>query len=192
MLINSRPYRSVLLVLAVLLLAGLACNFPTQQASQPQEQIPVSTEAVQNLEEALATAAVTAQSGQPVTITMTEEQLTSLVALELQSQESPMLQEPQVFLRDGQITVTGKVQQSGLTAPLTLVLDVGVDPQGQLVYQVVSGSLGPFPIPETTLDDLTQQLNRVMSGYIGAETENVLVEDVQIANGSLTLTGRTR
>ena len=42
-----------------------------------------------------------------------------------------MLLEPQIYLRNGQMVLTGIIQQSGLNADLEMIMDVGVTPDGK-------------------------------------------------------------
>ena len=91
--------------LAAILAASLACNFPgvSPQATSPTAPVPVSSEAVQELEENLRSAAATAASGGVVNLVITEAQLTSLASLELQAIQDPKIENIQIRLRDGQI-----------------------------------------------------------------------------------------
>jgi uncharacterized protein YpmS len=189
----TRQKGAIIMVLAALILASLACNMPAINWQAPAtETIPVSTEEVQNLEVTLEAAAATAQSNQSLTIQVTEAQLTSLVALELSNQEDPILHDPQVFLRDGQIELHGNVHQGGLVLPLSMIVTVSIDEQGKPDYQVVSANLGPLPLPQSMLDQLSGQLDQTLANEMGPELEKVFIEDITIADGVMTIAGRTR
>jgi uncharacterized protein YpmS len=181
----------MLLAAATLLISSLACGL-FGSASQPTAEatpIPVSTEAVENLEEDLQAAATEITSGHPVTVRVTEEQLTSLVAFEMEKQDPPVLTEPQVLLRDGQIQLTGNVNQGGINAPLKIAIEASVDDQGELHYDIISGSLGPLPLPDAILNELTTQLDNVLGNNLSPETTNVVIEDLAINDGELLITG---
>ena len=77
--------------LAALLAASLACNFPGlgDSAATPTAPVPVSSEAVQQLEEMLQSAAATAVSGGEGEVALTAAQLPSLGGLELQAHQEP-------------------------------------------------------------------------------------------------------
>jgi len=190
-MIKARKTGIVLAALA-LVLAALACNFPGQEIQSQATPIPVTTEAVEELEHQLATAAVTAAQGGPVTVSITEQQLTSLIALELQKQPDTPIHDVQVLLRDGLVQVLGKIQQSGLSLDLVMKLDVQVDNQGDIQYRIVSANLGPVPLPQNTLDQLTQQLDASFGDRLREQTANMYVENVTIADGSMVITGRKR
>jgi uncharacterized protein YpmS len=181
----------IILPLAALLLASLACNFPTNRPQAPSTPVPVTTEAVQSLQENLKAAATEMKTGGPVTLTITEEQATSLLALETQSQEAPPVQDPQVLLRDGQIQVFGNVQQGNITAPLQLALTVHINGQGQPVFTAVSGSIGPLPLPEAMLKEISAQLDDALASRIRAQAGNITLDSITVANGVMTIVGHS-
>jgi uncharacterized protein YpmS len=181
-----------ILALAALVLASLACNFGLSAPELPASPVPVTTEAVESLEQGLDAAAGQLQDGGPVTIVVDETQMTSLVALELQKQEEPVLTDPQVFLRDGQVQLVGNVQQSGFRAPIQVDLAVTVDGNGRLQYEVVSAKVGPLPLPQSILDQLTAQIDSAFASQIGPEAEKIYFESITIAEGKMTVTGQAR
>lgn len=184
--------RSIIFTIAALILAALACNLPGSRQEQQAAPIPVTTEAVQDLQENVQTAAETAQTSGEINLVLTEAQLTSMIAFELQKQEEPILTEPQVFLQNGQIQLTGNVHQGSVNAPLEMNLEVTVDEQGRPDYRVTSAKLGPFPLPDSMLDQLTAQIDQTFSEQIGPELENVEITSIDIAAGQMVIQGHTR
>ncbi len=184
------------LAIAALIFAGLACNFggfvPQAAPTPTPSPIPVSTQAVQSLELTAQAAAQQARTSGKVTLTMDETQLTSLVALELQKQPNPEISDPQVLLRDGQVQILGNVHQSGITAPMQMNMTVSADAEGRPHYQVVSAKLGPMPLPQSLLDQLTSQVDSVFSEQIGPEVDKIFIESITIADGKMTIVGHNR
>lgn len=183
-----------LLALAALLLASLACNLPSgvPSGSDPtptEVRVPVSTEAVEDLRKNLEAAATEVASSQEVSLVVTQEQLTSLVAFEMQSQENPVLNDPQVILQNGQAEVLGTVNQGGISAPARIVLTVSADDQGKPDYQIVEGRLGPLPIPDSMLDSLSNELDTALAD-LGPRANEIFIEDISIGDGVMTITGR--
>lgn len=179
-----------LLALAALLLASLACNLPSGSSPTPTEvRVPVTTEAVEDLWNNLEAAATEVASSQEVSLVVTQEQITSLVAFEMQSQENPLLNDPQVILQNGQAEVLGTVNQGGISAPVRIVLTISVDDQGKPEYQVVEGRVGPLPIPDSMLDSLSNQLDTALAD-LGPEANGLVIEDITIGDGVMTITGR--
>lgn len=185
----------ILLSLAALLAGVLACNMPRRGGSitvVENTPIPVSIEAVATLQNNLEQAATQAALNREVSLQVTEEQLTSLVATQLEKEGDERLQNPQILLRNGQIELQADVQESGVSMPLVVALTVGVDANGQPTYQVASASLGPLPLPDSMLEELSTRLDSTLSARVLPETENLVIENITIADGVMTITGYTR
>jgi len=186
--------RGVLLFFT-LVLASLACNLGT--GARPDQEdtpvpIPITTESVEELKENLQAAATQASTSGVVTIEFDEAQLTSLVAFELDKQENPIFQDPQVYLRDGQVQLYGNAVQSGITLPVSIIATLSVDERGMPRYDILSATAGPVPLPQSILDQLTDQFDQAIASKLDAENSNLVVEDIVIADGKMTITGRTR
>jgi hypothetical protein len=180
--------------IAILLLAGasLACNLGLNGVKTPEPRIPVSTEAVQSLEETAANSYNEFQQTGQVNLTVTEEQLTSVVALELAKQETDSISNPQVLLRDGQIQLSGDVHTQGISAPGRVIMEVDVDSDGRPGLRIVSATVGPFPLPDSLLENVETRLNRAFLQKLDEMAPNLVVESVVIADGSMTISGHTR
>ncbi len=181
-----------LLVLSLLLAAMLACNLPGGSAEPPQPTIPVSTESVVQLATQVVQAASTAQAGGPIVLEMTEAQLTSAAAMELQSQGEQSIRDIQVHLRNGQMVVTGTTTQSGLDLPVELVIQPTVDAQGVPQSKVVEASVGPFNLPQGTVDEISNRFNQLLLQQLGETSQAIAVDNITIADGKMTVTAHRR
>jgi len=187
----SRENR-ILVVIVVLASAALACNFGRRAVETPALQVPVSTEAVQSLEETAANSYNEFQQSGKINLTVTEEQLTSMVAQELEEQGTEGISNPQVHLRDGQIQLTGDIQTQGITAPATMVMEVTIDDNGRPSLQIISANVGPFPVPESLIENVEIRLNQAFLNQLDEMAPNLVVESVVIGDGKMTVTGHTR
>ncbi len=187
-----KKHLRVLLAALVLLAAALACTIGIGGPDLPENPPPISTEAVLELQEqikqALEQAALTGQ----LTLTITESQLTSLLAFRLSEQESPALTDPQVYLRDGQLQVYGKVHQGVFVANVALVLSAVVDEDGQPKIEVVSVDLGPLPAPEGLNKAIAALVTEAYTGSLGPVATGIRLESITIADGLMTLSGRVK
>ena len=113
--------------LLTLLGAALACNAPIPGIAPTR--IPVSTEALGELIQNLGS--ITPAADGSVTITMTQEQLTSLVALELAKNPDIPVENPQVALDNGEADFTGTLEAQGLKAQAEVKMNVSVDANGK-------------------------------------------------------------
>jgi uncharacterized protein YpmS len=177
----------ILVIAITLLIVTLACQFPgfAQEQSESSPTIPVTTQSVEDLQQEVQGAIATAQSGGQINLVLTEEQLTSLAALEMQAQPDANLSDIQVRLRDNQIQITGKAVQSGLELPLSINLSISVQ-AGNLHSSVVSASIGPFSLPDSVLNQITTQLDQALSDQLAA---NMVVDQITIQSGRMTIEG---
>jgi uncharacterized protein YpmS len=180
-------FASVLLLLAVV---TLACNLGSRQTPAPPP--PVSTEAVQDLEATLESAVDKIRETGEVHLELDEAQLTSLVAFELQESGDDMIRDPQVYLRDGQIQVFGTVERQNITGTARVALTVDLDDEGRPNLNVVSASLGPFPIPQQIVDNIESELDEAFTRQLNSLAPNTRFDSIVIADGKMTITGHAR
>src|SRR5574342_969610 len=114
--------KRILLFLATLVFVTLACTVFVGGPEYPEGAIPVSTEAVESLKAQIEAATLAGAESGTITLQINEEQLTSYLAFRLAAQENPVLRDPQVYLRDGQMQVYGKVERGAFIANVLIVL----------------------------------------------------------------------
>jgi uncharacterized protein YpmS len=186
--------RKILIAVSALIFASLACNLPggNKSTQAPTETIPAVTEEIQITQEPLQLTLPTATPGSQFILEMNESQMTSLVASELQNQTDPALNNPQVRLRNGQIEFEADVNQSGLSLPLRLAVAVKVDDQGKPDYEITSANLGPLPLPESILEQFSNQLDLVLADQLKVDGKDLALDNITIQDGLMTATGHTR
>jgi uncharacterized protein YpmS len=183
--------KTLLIILSVSVLVSLACNFG-RRVSTPAPTVPVSTEAVENLEESLEDAFQEAQESGEINLVITEDQLTSAIAFELEKNGTDSISDIQIRLQDGQVQMTAAVNASGLSATASVIMDVSVDAAGRPVLNVVSANLGPFPVPEDLVSEIEVQMNQAFQEQINETGTDVIIESIVIEGGSMRITGRTK
>jgi len=178
----------------ILFLSSLACNLPGREPATetPLPTIPVSTEAVASLQDTLTAAKDAFENNQTVEITVNESQLTSLVAIELESDPEIPLTDPQIYLRDGQVTLIASLTQNQIAVPVEIVLVLSADGQGNPEYKVVKGQVGPLPVPENLMNRLTSRLDESLASWTRVDNRQVFVESIAVGDGNLTLRGFLR
>ena len=112
-------------LIIVLLLSSLACNLPGRNSAEPTTlpTIPVTTQAVESLQDTIDSAKEAFNNNQTAEITVSETQLTSLAALELESNSEIPLTDPQIYLRDGQVSIFASLTQNQIAVPVEIVLE---------------------------------------------------------------------
>jgi hypothetical protein len=186
--------------LLLLVLTSLACTIfvggPDYSSLPP---IPVSADAAQSIKDEVKRAFEAGTQTGVVTINLTETQITSYLAQRMQSDPSlqqsdkkPLITDPQVYLRDGQMQIYGKTQQGIFTANIGIIVKVGVDPDGQPLIEITSADFGPFDAPEGLKNALTSMIKEAYTGSIGPVATGLRIESISIANGVMAITGRIK
>lgn len=194
-----QPRYAFPLFLLLLVLTALACNInvggPDYSSLPP---IPISTEYAQSIKDEVQRAFEEGALTGEITLNLTEQQITSYLASRLQSDPSlqqnsqPLITEPQVYLRDGQMQIYGKSQRSMFNANIGIIVSVGVDAEGQPDIEIVSADFGPLPAPEGLKDTIEAMVREAYTGSLGPVATGLRIETITIANGIMTVTGRIR
>jgi hypothetical protein len=179
-------------VLSTLLLASLACSIFVGGPEYPAGTIPVSLEAVQSLKTQIEEAVLAGAGTGTITLQISEEQITSYIAFEMASQEEPAFQNPQVYLRDGQMQIYGTVIRGYLTANVLVALTVNVDDLGQPHIEIATADFGPFPAPDGLKQTMTAIITEAYTGSLGPVATGFRLESITIADGLMTVTGRIK
>jgi hypothetical protein len=188
------------LFLLSLVLTSLACvvfvGGPDYSNLPP---IPVSADAAASIKAEIQRAVEAAADTGIITVNLTEPQITSYLAARLQtdpslqqSDKKPLITDPQVYLRDGQMQIYGKTQQGLFTANIGIIVNMGVDANGQPQIDVASADFGPFPAPKGLKDAITAMVKEAYTGSLGPVATGLRIESISIANGIMTVTGRIR
>jgi len=179
-------------ILALLALASLACNLPLGGPKPPGDPIPVSEHAAEELEHIWESIdPIDLVDGQ-VEVVITEEQLTSFVALRLADDPETPIQNPQIYLRDGQIQIYGIARTEDFSTPVLVKLTATPDTDGRPVFTITDANFGPLPVPGTLLETISSNLNEALSGQLGVLAPAVEITSVVIADGELTIVGGLR
>jgi hypothetical protein len=182
----------ILLPLLAVALMPLACTVFVGGPEYPATPIAVSTEAVGDFDQQLQSAQTAAAQNGMLTLTINETQITSLLAMKLDSQPDPFIQNPQVYLRNGEIQIYGRATQGNLQANVRIVLTVTLDPEGQPMITVSSTDFGPFPVPTGLNNSISTFIDQAFSGAFGPAVTGLRLETINIADGVITFTGRVK
>ena len=179
-----------LALILILIVTSLACNFSLGGPEPPASPIPVTTEEFENLEESLEDAYAEGLAGGEVTLEITEAQLTSMVAFELQDQENLSIKDPQVYLRDGEIQFFATVEQPAFAAVMKVVFTLSVDSAGKPEFTFVSAKIGPLSVPDSIMDDLETYVDRSFAAQINGMATDIHIDKITIEDGVMTIVGQ--
>ncbi len=209
--------KKYLLIMVVMLfsLALQACAFNAGGPKYPPYSIPISAEAAQSLQQAMADAVAQGALSGEFSLTISETHLTSVLALNLsqqnlagavepvapgevaeqanpQEQITSIVSNPQVYLQDGQIQVYGTLQYGLLSSTGRVVLSVAPDAQGNMVFELTEMDFGSLLLPDGLKSTISAALSSAINGAFGSITTGFRLESITIADGTMILTGRTR
>jgi hypothetical protein len=182
--------RKLWITVLALVVASLACSFGSPKATSTPHPtpIPVSSKAAGELQDVWATAVAGSKDGQ-VSVVMTEEQLTSAIAINLAQNTDSPIQDPQVILRDGKMTITANATVQGVKAPVEIITSAAPDKDGALKLSIDEAKFGVLPMPAVLLDSISATINELVSGQFGPQVTGVKITTVAIADGKMVLTG---
>lgn len=183
---------SILILTVLTLFTMLACTIAVGGPDYPDQRIPVSTQAAGSIQSAMQTAAAEGLQSGTITLSITETQLTSLLAYKLEQQPDPFISDPQVTLRDGQIQIYGTARQGILEATVRIVLSAGIDEQGQLKIELTSADFGPLPAPAGLREIITATVQEAYTGALGPVATGFRLESITISDGKMTLVGKIK
>jgi hypothetical protein len=177
----------ILTLIVILMAANLACLFSgIGAAPTPQRTVPVSTEAALGFQESFQKPTLNPQ-GDTATIKITEEQITSYVAYQLNQDPNPIIQNPQVLFENNQVELTGMVEADVITAPGTIIASVGLDANHQPKVDVLSAKVGGIDIPSGLLTRIDEMIDRSITNSLNQSDVNFQVDSITISDRIMTI-----
>lgn len=187
----AQQRRTALYLTGVLIIAAsLACRSGNSSniPSPPGGRIPVSQEAADRLKENFDREMQEASTGEEFRLFVTNEEITSLIALTLQETSSIPLSDPQVWFTAGRIYVTGTFSPFWPFRFPSQIVATAVVRDGQVKVDVEEAQMGPFPFPRRALTSASESINETL-----VEMQlDLEVKTLEILEGELQLAGTRR
>ncbi|MBN1218434.1 MAG: hypothetical protein JXM69_05880 [Anaerolineae bacterium] len=164
----SQKYLVKYLVIIILAFTGLACGLGDnrEQVGPPSGSIPVSQEATDRLKQNFNQALQEASGNHMSQLRVTNEEITSLVAIELTQTGQLPLSDPQIWFTAGRIYITGKVKAFGFFNLNSFIVATALVDNGGLVVKVQEAQMGPFDFPDELLQSITETVNETLAGIL--------------------------
>ena len=190
---NYTTRRLISLVGLAIILVALACApcscLSRLGAPPPPERVEVSQEAAQRLEKKVKEAMSGTSNGE-FTITATDEEVTSLIAEQLEKSSDTPMRDVQVHFGDDRIHVWAIFADVApfdvgvsLVATATVVND-------QLQVEIVESSAGVIPVPQSLLNSLSRVINETIAEAEIKAQNKVQITKVTIGDGEITISGK--
>lgn len=154
---------------------------------RPGNEIMISPQAAAEAKTTLENALP--QPGSLSSITITEQQVTSWLAMELQKTPDLPLSDVQVFLRNGQVQIWGMVNGNENSTSVLIVGEIGID-GNQLPYiEITSMQIGTQTVPDILLGQMEAWLNQTLIENINEQMPGLRLMNVNVVNGLITVSG---
>jgi uncharacterized protein YpmS len=180
----------ILLALVVLSAASIACNLPARATDTPPTEPQLDPQTAQQLEEQYKATLDSAPPNGDVTVTITQQQLNTLIQDRIASEPDSPIQDPQVVLTNGQMEIDGTVSQAGFSINSTTVLRPGANADGSPRLEVVSIHLGSIPAPDSLEDQVGRMVDDAFQDYLTQNADQFRVSSISIGEGFMTVTGQ--
>ena len=129
------------------------------------------------------------QPGSLNTATLTENQITSWLAMEMRNNPDLPLKNVQVYLRDGQIQVWGMVEGKENSTSALIVGRINLDANGSPSFEIDSLQIGQQKIPDILLSQVQSWLNELIAKKINEKVPGLQIMNVNISSGLITMSG---
>jgi len=129
------------------------------------------------------------QPGSLNTVTLTELQITSWLAMEMQNNPDLPMREIQVYLRDGQVQIWGIVNGSDNETSALISGMLALDSNGQPAITIESMQIGQQAIPSILLSQAEAWLNQILADKINEQIPGLKIMNINISSGLITISG---
>lgn len=180
------------LSLLVIAMASVACSIFVGGPALPDPPVVAPPDAFQALQAQIEGAVLGSLTDGVLRLTITQEQLTAYLASRLSARAEPLISDPQVALRNGEMTIFGRAKYWVFEANMAVATVFVIDEAGRPEIAIRHAELGPMPMPTALRDAIAATLNEALTGAVGPVALGFRLESIEIADGSLTLTGRLR
>jgi hypothetical protein len=172
-----------LLPMFLLLFVTVACRLSLGGKQAPTDRTPV-TPPVQAQD--WRTLLANAQPGDTIEITLTEADLTTLLARQAASLDNISITDPRVILTNGQIEVYGTAETSSISGNFQAVINVLVE-NGRARGEIETANVGSIPVPSSITERMTTAMNDALANATGTGPSRLYLNRVDLFEGYMTV-----
>jgi tetratricopeptide (TPR) repeat protein len=129
------------------------------------------------------------QPGTMTTVTITEQQLTSWIAMELKNTPDLPLNEIQVYLRDDTVQIWGMVNGSEGSTSALIVGELMIGDNKYPYFKIESMQIGQQVIPGIFVSQMEAWLNQSLSEAINQQVPGLSLVSLKVTSGLITVSG---
>ena len=127
------------------------------------------------------------QPGSLNTATLTEQQITSWLAMEMANNPDLPLKNVQIYLRDGQVQVWGMVEGADNSTSALVIGKINLDSNGIPSFEIDSLQIGQQMIPDILLSQAESWLNELIAKKIDEQVPGLKIMNINISSGLITM-----
>lgn len=110
----------------------------------------------------------------------------------METKDNPVLQEPQVYLRNNAILIYGITESGPFKASVLLGIKPVIEAEGELSFDLITAEFGPIPAPSALKDTVSAILTEAFTGTIGSLATGIRVKTIAISEGEMAIIGELR
>jgi hypothetical protein len=129
------------------------------------------------------------QPGSLSSATLTEQQLTSWLAMEMKNSPDLPLSDVQVYLRDDKIQIWGTVTGSTNSTSALIMGNLEIDTNRNPSIKVESVQIGTQTIPGMLVSQMETWINELLIEKINKHAPGLQIMDINVTNGLITISG---
>jgi hypothetical protein len=122
--------------------------------------------------------------------TLTEQQITSWLTMEMKNNPDLPLSDVQVYLREDKIQIWGMVVGSTNSTSALITGNLVIDSNKNPSIIVESVQVGTQTIPDVLVSQIETWINEMMLEKINKQMPGLQIMDINVTNGLLTITGK--
>ncbi|NWF64532.1 MAG: tetratricopeptide repeat protein [Chloroflexi bacterium] len=127
--------------------------------------------------------------GRMASITITEQQITSWLVMEMKNSPDLPLSDVQVYLRNGKVQMWGIVTGSEDWTSALAVAEIVIDDQKYPRLKIESVQIGQRMVPGAILSEVESWVNQLLQNEIEENAPGLQVVSLKVTNGLITVSG---
>jgi hypothetical protein len=129
------------------------------------------------------------QPGSLSSATLTEQQITSWLAMEMKNSPDMPMSDIQVYLRNGKIQIWGMVTGSTNSTSALIVGNLEIDSNKNPSIKVESIQIGTQTMPAILVSQMESWLNQLLIDEINKQAPGLQIMNIKISSGLVTVSG---
>lgn len=122
-------------------------------------------------------------------ITLSEQQVTSWLSMEMKNSPDLPLNNIQVYLRDDKIQIWGMVAGETNSTSALITGKISVDINGSPYFEIESAQIGQQTLPGILLSQAETWINQTLAEEINRQAPGLQIMNVKIISGLITISG---